>query len=198
MAFGLVMMGSASMDYAFEQYGNPFFHIKRHATFLVAGMAVILIISGIPSKLWEMGGSLLLIVGLTLLMMVLIPQMGREVNGSMRWLAFGSITLQPSELMKFCFVIYMAGYLVRQQSSVTDSWSGAIKPLGVLSVLTVLLLLEPDFGSALVLVAAGLGMLFLAGVRLSRFLVLTSGALSVCVVLAFWSRLPIKAFDCIH
>ena len=104
-----------------------------------------------------------------LLVAVLIPGFGHEVKGSMRWLQMGSISLQASEPAKLAVVIYLAAYLVRHNNQVQREFVGFIKPIGVLTVIAALLLLEPDFGAAVVLFTTALGMLFLAGVPFLRF-----------------------------
>jgi cell division protein FtsW len=103
------------------------------------------------------------------LILVLIPGVGKDVNGSQRWLAVGPLTLQPSELAKGAVLLYLAGYLVRQEAAVRQHWQGFLRPLGVLAVVVVLLLAEPDFGATVIILATALGMLFLAGVRLLHF-----------------------------
>jgi cell division protein FtsW len=93
------------------------------------------------------------------------------VNGATRWIGFGPVNLQPSELMKLFFVVYLAGYMTRRQRELQSTWSGMLKPLGLLGAVVLLLLLEPDFGAATVLLATGVAVLFLAGARITHLLV---------------------------
>jgi len=179
-AAGFVMMGSASMDYAAEQFGSPFFHIYRQGIYLILGAGVLLLLLQIPVKVWEMSGPALLVLGVIVLTLLLVPGVGREVNGATRWIGFGPINLQPSEGVKLCFVVYLAGYMTRRQHELCTSWSGMMKPLGVLVLLMVLLLLEPDFGAAVVIAGTTMGMLFIGGARLLQFLLI--GALGLCAV----------------
>src|SRR5512139_218574 len=102
-AAGFVMMGSASMDYAAEQYGNPFYHIIRHGIYLALGAGALYVVLQLPVRLWESAGPALLVIGMAILALLLVPGIGREVNGATRWIGFGPVNLQPSELMKLFF-----------------------------------------------------------------------------------------------
>ncbi len=185
-AAGLVMMGSASMDFAAAQYGNPFHYIVRHAFYLALGMGTLWVTLQVPVWLWEQTGSWLLLLGIGILALLLVPGVGREVNGATRWFGIGPFSLQPSELMKPFFAIYLAGYMTRHQYEVQHHWGGMLKPLGVLAVVMLLLILEPDFGAAVVIAGTAMAMLFLGGARLLRFGVLLvlalAGASAVAVL----------------
>ena len=117
---------------------------------------------------------------------MLIPGVGREVNGSQRWLPIGPLTLQPSEFAKVALVIYLAGYLVRKEYEVRREWRGFLKPMGVLFAITLLLMVEPDFGATVIAVGTAFGMLFLAGVKLGHFLLvlMSSGAAMLVLVIS--------------
>ena len=118
---------------------------------------------------------------LALLLLVLIPGIGREVNGSQRWLPLGPFTLQPSEFAKLAMVVYLAGYMVRREHEVRNQWQGFLKPMAVLFAATLLLMIEPDFGATVIVVGSAFGMLFLAGVP---FLIFSTLALAVVSVFA--------------
>jgi cell division protein FtsW len=141
-------------------------------------------IAAVPMRVWEKSGPQLFVAGLALLIIVLIPGLGVKVNGSVRWLSLGGMRIQVSEVVKFFSVIYMAGYVTRYQDSVQNSAFGLLKPLGLFSIASVLLLLEPDFGSAVVILMIAMGIMFLAGARLSQFIVLLSiiGVLAMLLV----------------
>ncbi len=183
-AMGLVMMGSASMEYASQQYDNPFYHVLRHAIFLGIGGVGTLLCVCVPMRFWEKYSSALLALGFLALVLVLIPGVGQVVNGSRRWISLGFINLQCSEAIKIVVVLYIAAYLVRREHEVRLQWRGFIKPLVVVSGLIVLLLLEPDFGAVVVVLSAVLGMLFLAGVRLTQFLVVILVSLVAIALMA--------------
>jgi len=119
---------------------------------------------------WEKCNLLLLFAGIILLVVVVV--VGREINGSVRWLSLGYFNVQPSELVKLFMVMYMAGYLVRHGDDVRNTFKGFFKPVIVMSVTSILLLLEPDFGATAVLSLTTLGMLFVAGMRIRQFAML--------------------------
>jgi cell division protein FtsW len=185
LGLGLVMVMSASVSIAEGQTGDPLYFFWRQGAFvglgLLAGYAVL------RSRLvyWERLGPYFLLLGLLLLVAVLI--IGREVNGSVRWLALGPFNLQPSELMKLFMVVYLAGYLVRRGEEVRTSVKGFLKPMAVVGLVSVLLLLEPDFGAAAVITVTVLGIMFLGGVRLWQFGILFVLMLTGMGALAFSS-----------
>jgi cell division protein FtsW len=136
---------------------------------------------------WRTLGPLMLLLGLALLFLVLVPGIGYEVNGSRRWIRFGIINLQVSEPARLCFIIYLAGYLVRRNKEVRERFVGFLRPMLILSVACAALLAEPDFGAAVVLLGTALTMLFVAGARLRDFLLFFSVAVVSMVALAFAS-----------
>jgi len=117
-------------------------------------------------------GGLLYLFGLFLLLLVLLPGLGREVNGATRWIPIGPFSLQSSEFMKLFLVVYIAGYLVRRQLEVTHTVWGFIKPMILLVLASTLIMIQPDFGTTTVLLVTALGMLFLGGVPVWQFLIL--------------------------
>jgi cell division protein FtsW len=172
---GFVAMSSASIEFARTQYDNPFYHIQRHGFYLVLALMGGIAVFHVPTATLDRHGWWLLLLGVALLCLVLI--VGREVNGSKRWLAVGPFTLQVSEFVKLFVIIYMAGYLVRRRDEVRSNLAGFLKPLVVMAILIMLLLAEPDFGAAVVIMGAVMGMLFLGGARLWQFMTLTAVAL---------------------
>ncbi len=181
---GLVMVCSASISIAAENYDDPFHHLRRHLVYASIGASAFVALLSIPLAAWERHGWLLLPAAFLLLTLVLVPGIGREVNGSMRWIPLGPVNLQASELARIGVVIYMAGYLVRQAGDVRTRLAGLVKPMAVVSLLVVLLLMEPDFGTAVVLIGAVLGMVFLSGVRLLHFSALILVSLGSVVLMA--------------
>jgi len=138
-------------------------------------------------RTWERLGQSLFILGLALLLIVLIPGIGVKVNGSIRWLSILGLRIQVSEVVKFISVIYIAGYATRHSEHVRSSAFGLLKPLMLFSVACVLLLMEPDFGSAVVILIIAMGMMFLGGARLSQFVVLLALVTSLAVLLVYVS-----------
>lgn len=172
LLFGLLMVASASMVISDRQYGYPFHYLFRQGIYLLAGIALAFLITRISLKFWKKISVPFLFISLFLLLIVLIPGIGRVVNGSRRWIYFGFITLQVSELVKLASLLYLAGYLQRHIHEVQTRAIGFLKPLLFLAIIGVLLLLEPDFGALFVMSAMFLSLLFIAGVRLSWFLLL--------------------------
>lgn len=171
---GLIMVASASMGVAEALYGNAFYFFIRHLIYLLMGLTAGLIASRLPMHFWEKYSGWLLFGAFIFLLLVLIPGIGKRVNGSMRWIGLGPITMQPSELAKLMVVVYLAAYLVRRQDEVRSRWAGFIKPMLLVGLAVGLLLLEPDFGASMVMMSAVLAMLFLAGTPLVQFAALIS------------------------
>jgi cell division protein FtsW len=177
LAGGLVILASASITIADNAVGEPFFYVERQAIAAVIGIAACVVCLYVPMRVWRTLGPLMLLTGLALLLVVLIPGIGYEVNGSRRWIRFGIMNLQVSEPARLCLLIYLAGYVVRQEKALRESFSGFLRPMLVLSIGCALLLAEPDFGAAIVLLATALIILFVAGARLRDFIVFFSLAL---------------------
>ena len=169
---GYVMVASSSLHLGLEQNQDSFHYPVRQLAHIFLGLALAFGITKIPMESWEKIGSGLFIGGLFLLVIVLIPGLGVRVNGSIRWLSLGGVRIQVSEVVKFFSVIYMASYVTRHQENLQGSAYGIIKPLLLFSVACVLLLLEPDFGSAVVILMIAMGVMFLGGARLKQFIIL--------------------------
>jgi len=180
---GVVAISSASIEYAEVNYHNTWFHTLRHLAYLAAALAAALAVYRVPTAFWEDTGWAWLFLALVLLILVLIPGVGREVNGSQRWLPLGPFTLQPSEFAKLAMIVYLAGYTVRREHEVRHQWQGFLKPMAVLFAATLLLMVEPDFGATVIVAGSAFGLLFLAGVRLGHFLLVLAGALAALLVL---------------
>ncbi len=170
--FGLLMVASASMVISDRQFGYPFHYLFRQGLYLLAGLGLAYTAFRIPISFWRRISVPLLFASLLLLVIVLIPGIGQVINGSRRWLYLGVITFQVSELMKLAALIYLASYLQRHEQEIRTRVSGFMKPLIILAVISLLLLLEPDFGTTFVMSAMFLILMFIAGVRLSWFIVL--------------------------
>lgn len=172
ITLGIIMVGSASISIAERNNGEPFYYLYRQL--IAAGLGLFLgsLVLITPIKIWQKAGPIILFIGIFLLIAVLLPGVGREINGSSRWIPMGIFNLQVSELIKLAMVIYLAGYLVRHSENVRKTIKGFFMPMVVLAAVAVLLLMEPDLGATVVISATALGMLFLGGVRLWQFLVL--------------------------
>jgi cell division protein FtsW len=187
LLFGLVMMTSASLHLGERVAGDALYYPLRQLVHLSLGLIVASAVFFIPLALFEKTGQWLFIAGLVLLLLVLIPGLGAEVNGSVRWLAVAGFRLQVAEVIKLVSLIYMAGYLVRHNTTVQTSVKGMARPLFLLAFACALLLQQPDFGSAAVIVACALLMMFLAGARLWQFGVLGLSLVVMAVLLVLFS-----------
>lgn len=182
LIIGLMMVASSSVMISTKYFHQPFHFLIRQTCYLFAGLMIALIVIRTDSSFWERISMPMLIVCLLMLLIVLIPGIGRTVNGSRRWLALGPIGIQVSEMAKLAIIFYLSGYLVRQQQSVSERIVGFIKPMLILVLVSVLLLREPDFGATVVISGTVMAMLFLAGVKLRYYIGLM---LMVMVALAF-------------
>jgi len=172
LGFGVVMVGSSSFEIADRKLGQPLYYLVRQAIYVAVGVLAALAVLRIPLEFWEKTNAYFLLGGVLLLVLVLVPGVGREVNGSMRWLSLGIVNVQPSEFAKLFVITYMAGYLVRHGETMQTALGGFVRPMAVLALVSVLLLAEPDFGAAAVILATAMMMMFLGGVRFWQFLVL--------------------------
>ena len=184
MSIGVIIVTSASMPVADRLHDNPFYFAIRHGIYIVAAVVAAMVVLQLPMQFWRMTNPYLLLAAIGLLVAVLL--IGRTVNGSTRWLAIGPITVQAAEPAKLFFFAYLAGYLVRRYEEVTENLKGFIKPLVVFFVLAMLLLLQPDLGTVVVMFATTIGLLFLAGARLWQFFALVFvGVLAVVALIVF-------------
>lgn len=197
VSLGLVMLASSSSAMAEQQYGQPFYYLLRQLVYLGVGIILGIITLSIPIETFRKISFYCLTGSILLLVLVLIPEVGHAANGSRRWLNFGVFHLQASEAAKLGLVVYLADYLVRRGEEVRKKPEGFIKPILILTLIAVLLLLEPDFGAIVVLFGAAMGMMFLAGVRLRYFLVwiLLSGVgLAILAVVSPYRMERLTAF----
>jgi len=181
---GLVMVASASIGIADQANHDPFYYTKRQFLRILLSLMLVWLACKIPLKFWENNGMLLMLGSIVLLGVVLIPGVGHTVNGSTRWLNFGVFTFQISEVSKLFLIIYLGGYLIRRSEELQKNTMGFIKPMLVLAFASGLLILEPDFGAAVVLLLTGLGLMFLGGVRFAQFLLFVIGTLGIMILLA--------------
>ena len=186
--FGLLMVYSASIALAdgprYESYGRYYF-VLRHTLFIGVGTVVAAFAFGIPLRVWQKMALPLFLVSVFLLMVVLVPGIGREVNGARRWLPLGLINFQPSELMKIAMVLYAADYTVRKQEHLQKFWRGFMPMAVALGMVGILLLLEPDLGAFMVIVVIAVGVLFVGGINGKLFSALL-GFLLTSFLLLIW------------
>jgi cell division protein FtsW len=189
---GFVILASASISISDNAAGNPFFYVQRQLIAAVIGAVAGGVCLFIPMRVWQNLGPLMLFAGMALLIVVLVPGIGYEVNGSTRWVRIGIMNLQVSEPARLFFLMYLAGYLVRRNKALREEFTGFLRPMVVLTIACVLLLKEPDFGAAIVLLATALTMLFVAGARIRDFVVFFSTAVLAMAALAITSPYRMK------
>lgn len=191
MTIGVVFVASSSIDFAAATYGDPWYFARKQSIFLLIGIAGGALVFSVPLATWERYAGLFLLLGLLMLAAVLVPGIGKVVNGSRRWLILGPIGIQASEIAKFCLIIYFASYLARKNHELRFAWSGFFKIVVIMMLVALLLLMEPDFGSCVVLGLTVGAMMFYAGVPLIRFLLLA--ALAACVLGLFLKFDPVRS-----
>jgi cell division protein FtsW len=169
MFIGLIMVCSASITIADSKNGQPLFYFVRQLVFALAGLGAAWAIVSVRLAVWQRMAPKLLVFGVLLLVLVLIPGIGREVNGSSRWLPLGPVNLQVAEVIKLFAILYIADYLQRHHGQLHTSFLKVLAPLMLLGVAALLLLLQPDMGSMVVIMSTVLAMLFLGGARLDVF-----------------------------
>jgi cell division protein FtsW len=162
---GLIIVTSASMSIASKEAGDPFLYLERQFVLVVAGAIAASFAFAIRTEWLEKSALLLLALAGVLLIAVLIPGIGHSVNGSRRWIRVAGINFQASEAARVMVLIFIASYAVRREAELRSSLMGLIKPLLVVGLFFGLLLMEPDFGAAVVLTATAFGVLFIAGAR---------------------------------
>lgn len=186
LMLGLVMVCSSSITIAENQNDQPLFYFLRQLMFTGMGLFAAWIVLSTRLAVWQRYAPLLMITGVVMLALVLIPGIGREVNGSARWLPLGPFNLQVAELVKLAAIVYIADYTQRHYHQLQGQFSTLLTPLMLLSSASVLLLLQPDLGSIVVIFATVLAMLFLGGARLSIFIGLMS-VFAVAVMALIWT-----------
>ncbi|MBY4850138.1 cell division protein FtsW [Serratia marcescens] len=179
---GFVMVTSASMPIGQRLADDPFLFAKRDALYLGLAFGLSLVTLRIPMEVWQRYSNVMLLMSIVMLLIVLV--VGSSVNGASRWIALGPLRIQPAELLKLSLFCYLASYLVRKVEEVRSNFWGFCKPMGVMVVLAVLLLAQPDLGTVVVLFITTLAMLFLAGAKMWQFLaIIGSGVFAVVLLI---------------
>lgn len=197
VCIGVVMIYSASSIYAWEMYKDSFFFLKRHLSFIVIGTVFTILVMGIDYKRLRKWARPLLLISIFLLLLVLIPGIGREVAGARRWFRFKFISFQPSELTNLAIIIYVADFISRKGNTFRTFWRGFLPIMFVLGLVTLLILMQPDLGTALALGAVVFIILFVAGVRISYLLSIFLVSLPLLYILIFsvpYRKVRIMAF----
>ncbi|MEC8484908.1 MAG: putative peptidoglycan glycosyltransferase FtsW, partial [Pseudomonadota bacterium] len=170
LMLGIVMVSSASIFLSETKYGHPFYFMARQLIYLVIGLGFGYFMMSIPTEMLHKWGVPLMMFSLLLLILVLMPGIGKTVNGSRRWINLVVFNLQASEVAKVCMVVYVSGYLVRRADRVRQQLMGSGMPMVVSFLFLICLLLEPDFGASVVLVGTVIALLFIAGAPIYQFI----------------------------
>ena len=149
---GIVMIFSASSIYSWEKYNDSAFFLKRHISFVLIGVVAAFLVMSIDYRKLRKYSKPLLVCSLVLLVLVLIPGLGREVGGARRWFRFKFLSFQPSELASLALIIYMADFISRKKSVINNFWQGFLPAMLILGLTTGLVILQPDLGTCLALV----------------------------------------------
>lgn len=200
MALGMVMVYSASValpdNPKFARYAPTHF-LTRQMLFIATGLLAALVAVQLPMRVWEKSAPWLFVVALLLLVLVLVPFIGKGVNGARRWIPLGFMSFQPSELAKLAIALYAADYMVRKMD-IKENFFRAVAPMAIaLAVVGLLLLAEPDMGAFMVIAAIAMGILFLGGVNGRMFFLITAvlvGAFVLMITFSEWRRERIFAY----
>jgi cell division protein FtsW len=172
MGMSIVMVFSASMSASSMEQGPALSVLRQQGAFVLLAVIMMLVVSRIPLALVEKAGPLLVVFSMLMLAVILFPGVGSEVWGSVRWIKLGAVSIQPSEFAKVFLIIYIAGFLTRKREEMRIFSQGILIVAIVLAMFGGLLLMEPDFGSAVVIVATVFGMMFLGGIRYLHFFII--------------------------
>jgi len=194
---GIVMIYSASSIYAWERYNDGLFFLKRHISFLFIGAFLAFLIMSVDYRKLRRFAKPFLILSLLLLVLVLIPGIGREVSGARRWFRFKFISFQPSELANMAIIIYIADFIARKGNMIKQFLRGFLPPVCVLGLVALLILMQPDLGTTLAIGIVVFIMLFVSGARVAYLLSVVLASLPVVYLLIFsvpYRRMRILAF----
>jgi cell division protein FtsW len=194
---GTIMIYSASSIYAWENYKDSAYFLKRHLVFLAIGMALTFSVMNIDYRRLKKIAKPLLIFSIALLVLVLVPGISREISGARRWFRFKFISFQPSELVNMAMIIYIADFLSRKGSLIKQFWRGFSPPVAVLGLCVLLILMQPDLGTALAISTVVFIMLVVAGIRMTYLASVILAGLPVLYFLIFsvpYRRMRILAF----
>lgn len=189
---GLIMVASSSISIADSQHIGPFYFLIRHMVFLALGVTLACIVARVELTRVEENAVPLLVLGIILLLLVFVPGIGMRINGARRWIHLGISGFQSVELVKLILIVYLSSYMVRHRESVHASMLGVLKPLGITGLLVVLLLAQPDFGSATLLLTVSLGMIWLGGARLRNLGLLAAMAMPALAWAALFEEYRLK------
>ena len=197
MCIGVVMIYSSSSIYAWERYKDGFFFLKRHMIFMLIGVILTFIFMAVDYRKLRNIAQPLIFISIILLILVLIPGIGREVSGARRWFRFKMISFQPSEFANLAVIIYVADFIARKENLIKTFLKGFLPPMVLLGTISILILIQPDLGTTVSLAFVVIAMIFVAGVRPAYILSLILSSIPMLYFLIFsvpYRRARIMAF----
>ncbi len=192
VGLGVVMVASSSIPVADNQHIGPFYYVTRHLIFLLLGLGLAIAAMRLELETVERHSGIVLLAGFALLLSVFVPGVGMRINGALRWIHLGISGFQPVEAFKLLLIAYLASYLVRHRESVQRNFFGVIKPIAVSGIGVVLLLAQPDFGSAALIGALTVGLIWLGGARMRNLVFLGLPMMPVMAWAAMYAEYRIK------
>ena len=192
--FGLIILASASVNFSDSIYGNPSSIFNRQLIYFFLGLTGLIIFFLLPLNFWTSYDRLFITIGFIMLLLVFMPGIGFEVNGANRWIRIAGFGLQPSEIMKFLSLLYVASYSVRRIKEIQSHWLGFFRPAIIIVSIISVILIQPDLGSSAVIFASVLGVLFVAGVKMRQFFIVALlGIFAIGMMIYFvpwrWERI---------
>ncbi len=197
VCIGIVFIYSASAIYAWQTNGDSLFFLKRHVSFVVFGVLMALCAMAVKLSTLQRHSKLLIIISAVLLLLVLVPGLGRQVSGARRWFRFGAFSFQPSEFAQIAVLVYVADFLSRKRGLIRDFTWGVLPVLCVMGGTGLLILVQPDLGSAVAIITVCFLMLFAAGMDKRHLINLILLAIPVAYLLVFsvpYRRMRVLAF----
>jgi cell division protein FtsW len=192
VALGVVMVYSASAIVAGERFHDPYFFLKRQLFWALLGFIGLWGALMTDYRKWRAAGFPLLLFSLFLLLLVLVPPFGQEINGTRRWLRWGAISFQPVELAKFAFVLYLAGFLDRRRELLGNFWLGFFPPLILAALSAGLVILQPDLGNSLTIMVIVFSLLFVGGAQLKQMGLVALAATPLLIVAVMTASYRLK------
>ena len=186
--FGIIMITSVSLPLTSGSFSMTLSHIQK----IFIASIIALIVFRIPLGFWQRNSIYLLLISLILLVLVFIPYIGREINGAYRWIRILGFSFQPSELIKFSLIIYISSYCIRKYDEFREEWLGFFKPVFLVTLSILLILLEPDLGSSVVIFTVCFSILFIAGAPMKHLLSIFFVGLLTFIGLIFTASYRIK------
>lgn len=197
MCIGIIMIYSSSSIYAWERYKDGFFFLKRHLVFMLIGALLTFIFMAVDYRKLRNIAQPLIFIAIFLLVLVLIPGIGREVSGARRWFRIKMLSFQPSEFANLAMIIYIADFIARKGNLIKTFLKGFLPPISLLGAFAILILIQPDLGTTVALALVVITMLFVAGIRPAYIFSLILSSIPMLYVLIFsvpYRRARIMAF----